>query len=122
MTNETMPSQVTDERSFFDRFATKAAQFASKAWFFAVCVIIVVVWAPSFFLFESVDTWQLIINTLTTIVTFVLMALLQNTQARSDAATQQKLNAIAEGLTGLLDGEKAKELRAAVGLENREGS
>ncbi|WP_269456413.1 low affinity iron permease family protein [Rhodococcus qingshengii] len=71
-------------------------------WFFVVCVVIVVLWAPSFFLLGTIDTWQLIINTVTTIVTFLLVALLQNTQKRSDDAVQHKLNAIADGLADLM--------------------
>lgn len=125
MTDETKPSEVDSHKSFFDRFADRASRFTSKAWFFAICVTVVLVWAPSFFLFGDVDTWQLIINTLTTIVTFLLMALLQNTQARSDAALHQKLNAIADGVADLLDEHDsldAQELRDAVGLEDRESS
>ncbi|HEX6401799.1 MAG TPA: low affinity iron permease family protein [Pseudonocardiaceae bacterium] len=67
----TMPSEVSGDLSIFDRFATKASDFVSRAWFFVTCVLVVVVWAPSFFLLRDVDTWQLIINTLTTIVTFL---------------------------------------------------
>jgi low affinity Fe/Cu permease len=117
----------------FDRFADMVGRFTSRAWFFVFCVAIVVVWAPSYFLFDAVDTWQLIINTLTTIVTFLLVALLQNTQKRSDDAVQQKLNAIAKGLADLMqhtsdsdirrDLERdRRELLDAVGLEGREGS
>lgn len=125
MAQETMPSEVRSGKgkSFFDRFADAVSRFTSKAWFFALCVLIVAIWGPSFFLFGSVDTWQLIINTLTTIVTFLLMALLQNTQARSDAAIHQKLNAITEALGDLLDDHdkvEAAELREAVGLEEAE--
>jgi hypothetical protein len=128
----TMPTDISGRLSAFDKFATHADHFASRAWFFAFCVVLVVVWAPSFFLFGSVDTWQLIINTVTTIVTFLLVALLQNTQKRADDAVQHKLNAIAEGLSNLMGhmaGEgnanlqrDCRELRAAVGLEDREGS
>ena len=125
MAEETMPSEVREgkKKGLFDRFADSVSRFTSKAWFFALCVLIVVIWGPSFFLFGSIDTWQLIINTLTTIVTFLLMALLQNTQARSDAAIHQKLNAIAEALADLLDDHdevEATELRQAVGLEEAE--
>jgi len=129
--NPAMPSDVTPEVSLFDRFATLASRFVSRAWFFSVCVALVVLWAPSYFLFEDVNTWQLIINTLTTIVTFLLVALLQNTQTRSDEALHQKLNAIADGLADLMTavGEDKPglqhdmaELRAAVGLEDRESS
>jgi Low affinity iron permease len=126
-----MPSDVTPEVSVFDRFAKVAAGFFSKPWFFALCVLLVLVWAPSYFVIKDVNTWQLIINTATTIVTFLMVALLQNTQTRADEATQDKLNAIADGLADLMrsssgnDPELRKdmlELRAAVGLEDRESA
>ncbi|WP_436498725.1 low affinity iron permease family protein [Actinokineospora sp. HUAS TT18] len=127
----TMPSEVTGHLSVFDRFATRAAGFVSRAWFFVLCVLLVVVWAPSYFLIGDLDTWQLIINTMTTIVTFLLVALLQNTQRRADEAVQHKLNAIADALSDLMahvggeDSELHKdqrELRDAVGLEARESA
>jgi low affinity Fe/Cu permease len=121
------------ELSLFDKFATQVSTYVSRAWFFAACVITVLLWAPSFFLFSSVDTWQLIINTLTTIVTFLLVALLQNTQKRADASTQIKLNAIAAGLDEVMgqfvsdpmvtiSQDARVALRDAVGLEDRQGS
>jgi hypothetical protein len=74
----------------------------------------------------QLDTWQLIINTATTIVTFLLVALLQNSQRRSDEAMHAKLDALADGLAdlmahaggegGALD-DDIRELRQAVGLE-----
>ncbi|MFN2606425.1 MAG: low affinity iron permease family protein [Acidimicrobiales bacterium] len=124
----TMPSEVKGEPRFFDRFAGAAALFASRAVFFACCVAVIVLWVPTF-VFLKLDTWQLVINTLTTIVTFLMVALLQNTQTRSDDATQQKLNAIADGLADLMEhfaGDDAhlhkeiRELKLAVGLEERE--
>jgi low affinity Fe/Cu permease len=121
----TRPSEVDGSLSAFDRFASAASKFVSRAWFFAACLVLVLLWAPSYFIFQSVDTWQLIINTATTIVTFLLVALLQNTQYRSDAALQHKLNAIADALADFMEEEHAKdacELRAAVGLELRESS
>jgi low affinity Fe/Cu permease len=126
-----MPSQVTDNVGFFDRFAGHASRLASQAPFFAFCVLLVVVWAPSFFILHDIDTWQLIINTLTTIVTFLMVALLQNSQYRTDEATQHKLNAIADGLADLMEhvaddgdrlAEDVKELKRAVGIEERESS
>lgn len=126
-----MPTDVTGHLGAFDRFAARANVFVSRAVFFTLCVLLVVLWLPSFFLFNSVDTWQLIINTVTTIVTFLLVALLQNSQTRNDTATQDKLNAVAAGLADLVqlvgrDDPKAAELRrellAAVGLENRTAS
>jgi low affinity Fe/Cu permease len=92
-----MPSHVPASLSVFDRFATRVSRFVSQAWFFMVCVLLVAMWAPSYLLLPDVDTWQLIINTVTTIVTFLLVALLQNTQKRADEAIQHKLNTIANG-------------------------
>jgi low affinity Fe/Cu permease len=121
-----MPSDTDEEVGWFDRFADRASHLVSRAAFFAFCVILVVVWAPSIAVLHSISTWQLIINTVTTIITFLLVALLQNTQERSDQATQGKLNALARSMAKLMDAQKleqeAKELRAAVGLENRETS
>ncbi|GAA3431786.1 low affinity iron permease family protein [Kutzneria kofuensis] len=127
-----MPSQSRSELSVFDRFADLVGRMTSRAAFFVFCVLLVLLWAPSYFIFGSVDTWQLIINTVTTIVTFLLVALLQNTQKRSDDAVQQKLNAIAQGLADMMGrtsageqrelAEDRKELLKAVGLEDREGS
>lgn len=126
-----MPSDVTGRLGYFDRFAARANVFVSRAVFFTLCVLLVVLWLPSYLVFRSVDTWQLIINTLTTIVTFLLVALLQNSQTRNDTATQDKLNAVAAGLADLVqlvgrEDPKAAELRsellAAVGLENRTAS
>jgi hypothetical protein len=126
------PSEVTGRVGFFDRFASGASLVASRAIFFAFCVLLIVIWAPSILLLRDVDTWQLIINTATTIITFLMVALLQNSQTRSDHALQHKLNAVADGLADLmahLAGEEErdlhedmKELRAAVGLEAREST
>ena len=90
-----LPSEVSQRVGFFDRFAGWAALISSRAYFFAFCVLLIIVWAPSYVLIGNIDTWQLIINTATTIITFLLVALLQNSQTRSDQAVQHKLNAIA---------------------------
>jgi low affinity Fe/Cu permease len=121
-----MPSDVSTKVGGFDRFAEAAARIASRAWFFCFCVLLVVIWAPSIAVIQDIDTWQLIINTLTTIITFLMVALLQNSQTRADLAVQHKLNAIADSLSDLmlekgLD-QDARELRAAVGLEQHEST
>src|SRR6188508_2251184 len=100
--NTDMPSSVSGEMSFFDRFAEGASKFASRPWFFAMCLALILIWAPSVLILPDIDTWQLIINTATTIVTFLMVALLQNSQRRADEATQHKLNAIADGLADLM--------------------
>jgi low affinity Fe/Cu permease len=110
----------------FDRFAQGASEVASHARFFVACVLLVVVWAPSYFIFGNVNTWQLVINTATTIVTFLMVALLQNAQRRSDVAMHHKLDALADGLADLMEHsaphdeglqQDMRELRSAVGLE-----
>jgi len=129
-----MPSSVSGEMTFFDRFAEGASKFASRPWFFAMCLALILIWAPSVVVLPDIDTWQLIINTATTIVTFLMVALLQNSQRRADEATQHKLNAIADGLADLMHSmskghaEEAelqrdlKELKQSVGLEHRESA
>jgi low affinity Fe/Cu permease len=113
--------------SLFDRLAESASEFASHAVFFIACLLLVIVWAPSYFVFGSLNTWQLVINTATTIVTFLLVALLQNSQRRSDLAVHEKLDALADGLADLMDHVAADddslrddmiELRHAVGIEH----
>lgn len=121
-----MPSDIRGRISVFDRFAGRVSGWVSRAWFFALCVSIVVIWAPSI-LVLPLDTWQLIINTITTIITFLMVALLQNTQKRSDDAVQQKLNAIADSLADLMNTvpgleKDRRELLRAVGLEDREST
>jgi len=113
-------------RGRFDRFAERASDFVSEAVFFLACVLLVVVWIPSYVLFRNVDTWQLVINTATTIVTFLLVALLQNSQRRNELAMNAKLDALADGLADLMEGiapdnarlqSDMRELRQAVGIE-----
>jgi low affinity Fe/Cu permease len=76
----------------FTDFATKVAHATGQATTFAVCVVLVIVWALTGPLFQFSDTWQLVINTGTTIVTFLMVFLIQNTQNRDGAAIQAKLD------------------------------
>lgn len=131
----TRPSEVTSEIGLFDRFAEWASLAASRAPFFFACIMLVVLWlteglisslnGKGFAYFVS-DKYQLQINTTTTILTFLMVALLQNSQTRQNNATQHKLNAIAGFLARRAeaegDGEAAKELTAAVGIELRESA
>ena len=137
-----MPSEVSSRVGFFDRFAGMAATLASRAPFFAFSLLLVIAWlVQGVILIVSKGSlhafldaqYQLEINTTTTIVTFLLVALLQNSQTRNDQATQHKLNAIADGLADLMlhlaeqspDSslqDDMNELRTAIGLESREGT
>ena len=76
----------------FERFAKWIAKLSGKASTFAVSVAVVVVWAVTGPIFQYSDTWQLIINTGTTVVTFWLVFIIQNTQYRDTEAIQLKLD------------------------------
>jgi low affinity Fe/Cu permease len=83
-----MPSLTAD----FDRLAHWTARHAGRASTFALALAIIVAWGASGPVFHWSDTWQLIINTGTTIVTFLMVFLIQNTQNRDTAALQLKLD------------------------------
>jgi low affinity Fe/Cu permease len=68
------------------------AREAGRAWVFALAVAIIVVWAVTGPVFHFSDTWQLVINTGTTIINFLMVSLIQNSQNRDAAAIQIKLN------------------------------
>jgi len=81
----------------FDRFADAVADRAASAYFFGFCVGLVVAWVPTLWLMD-IDTSQLIINTATTIITFLLVALLHNSQHRFESAVNLRLQTILEAL------------------------
>jgi low affinity Fe/Cu permease len=76
----------------FANFATFTAHASGRPATFAICCLIIVVWAVTGPIFRYSDTWQLIINTGTTIITFLMVFLIQNTQNRDGAAIQAKLD------------------------------
>src|SRR3569832_907836 len=78
--------------SFFARAANSVAHFAGRPVTFAVCCAVIIIWGISGPFFHYSDTWQLIINTGTTIVTFLMVFLIQNTQNREEIALQAKLD------------------------------
>ena len=77
---------------FFAKFATKTAHATGSPIAFLLCVLVVVAWAVSGPLFGFSGTWQLVINTGTTIITFLMVFLIQNTQNRDGSAVQAKLD------------------------------
>ena len=81
-------------------FSNQVAHLAGRPISFVLCCIIIVVWAVSGPIFHYSDTWQLIINTGTTIVTFLMVFLIQNTQNRDGAAVQAKLDELIRALEG----------------------
>jgi low affinity Fe/Cu permease len=76
----------------FSNLAEAVAHAAGRPWTFVMCVAIVLLWALSGPFFQFSETWQLVINTGTTIVTFLMVFLIQNTQNRDGAAIQTKLD------------------------------
>jgi|SRR3954462_3345140 low affinity Fe/Cu permease len=76
----------------FTRFTTAVAKAMGHAWVFVVALAVLVVWAISGPLLGFSDTWQLIINTSTTIVTFLMVFIIQNTQNRDNMALNLKLD------------------------------
>jgi low affinity Fe/Cu permease len=120
------PSDIGQERGRFDRFAELSASFVGRAAFFATAVVLVVLWLPLILVFESIDTWQLVLNTVTSVVAFLLIALLQNTERRGDRALHRKLDILAAALADSMacqDEPRLKdsidELRAVVKLEEQ---
>lgn len=81
-------------RDIFRRTATSVSNASGRAGTFFVAVILVAVWAFSGQYFDYSDTWQLVINTGTTIITFLMVFLIQNTQSRESKAVQVKLDAL----------------------------
>jgi low affinity Fe/Cu permease len=113
-------------RAWFDRFAETSAAFVGRAAFFGTAVVVVLLWIPLIAVFESVDTWQLVINTATSVIAFLLIALLTNTERRGDRALHRKLDIVAVALADLMTSQdddrlsdSIDELRAAVKLEEQ---
>src|SRR3982074_3108429 len=82
----------------FRIFARKSSSVLGRAWAFAAAILIIVVWALTGPTFHFSDTWQLIINTGTTIVTFLMVFLIQNTQNRDAKAMHLKLDEVIRAL------------------------
>jgi low affinity Fe/Cu permease len=85
-------------RDAFGVFARKASRVLGSAWAFVVAIGIIVIWAATGHAFGYSDTWQLIINTGTTIVTFLMVFLIQNTQNRDAKAVHLKLDELIRAL------------------------
>jgi len=97
-------------RSFFNWCATKTSAGAGHPLTFALAVGTIIVWAATGPLFHYSDTWQLVINTGTTIVTFLMVFLIQNSQNRDGAAMQAKLDELLRAV------DKARE--QFIGIEH----
>jgi len=97
-------------RKFFNLCATRISTAAGQPLTFITAVLIIIIWAVTGPVFQYSDTWQLIINTGTTIITFLMVFLIQNSQNRDAAAMQAKLDEL------LPAGDKARE--KFIGIEH----
>src|SRR6266850_1541556 len=97
----------------FRIFARRSSRVLGSAWAFAGAMLIIAVWAVTGPAFQYSDTWLLIINTVTTIVTFLMVFLIQNTQNRDAKAAHLKLDELIRALGGarnnLVDLEKLSD-------------
>ena len=123
------PANNGSRSAWFASLANAASRGAGRASTFALALFVVVVWAVTGPLFGFSDTWQLVINTGTTIVTFLMVFLIQNSQNRDSAAIQVKLDEIirtghsSNRLVGIehLTDDELEDLRQSIELKAKRG-
>jgi len=117
-----------DGLSPFEKFVETVNRAVSSPPAFAVTVLIVVLWLVSAPVWGSAKSWQVVIHTVGSVLTLLLLVLLENAGRRSEEAAQEKLNVLAEALAALMDSrgnddpelqDATRKLREAVGLEER---
>jgi low affinity Fe/Cu permease len=97
MSQDTNPP-APSSKDHFGQFANSCSSYLGSRWAFAAAVGVIVAWAITGPIYHYSDTWQLIINTGTTIVTFLMVFLIQNTQNRDARAINLKLNELIESI------------------------
>lgn len=84
------------KQDIFTRFTTKTSEMLGRPWIFAAALVLIIAWGLSGPLLKFTETWQLVINTSTTIITFLMVFIIQNTQNRNDLAVNIKLDKLLE--------------------------
>jgi low affinity Fe/Cu permease len=92
--------QQTTLSDWFNKFAHRTSEMVGKPLSFCLALVVIVIWAALGPLFDFSDTWQLVVNTATTIITFLMVFLIQNTQNRDAKAFHLKLDELIHGVKG----------------------
>ena len=117
-----------DGRNAFEKFVEAVQGKVSQAPFFLVCLAIVLVWLVSAPFWPDLKQWQVAIHTVASVLSILLLVLLENAGRRTEEASHEKLNVLAEALAELMEShsrtdpeleEATQKLRDAIGLEER---
>jgi low affinity Fe/Cu permease len=117
-----------DGRTRFEKFVESVQRRVSRAPFFLLCLAIVIIWGASAPLWPDLKQWQVAIHTISSVLSLLLLVLLENAGRRAEEASQEKINVLAEALAALMESQAhqtpdledaVRKLSESVGLEER---